>query len=353
MSGSTDDRVAVAIATPLEEELVASIREVDPRIEVLYEPDLVPPVRYRGDHRGVDSFRRDPDAERRWWELLGRAEVLLGLPGDSPSGLADVVRANPGLRWVQGTAAGTGQQLAAAGLTADELKRVTVTSASGVHVVPLAEFCLLGLLAFTKDIPRLRTDQRDHQWDHYPVRELRGDALVVLGLGAIGREVARLAKSFGMHTIGINRHGRSDSEHIDETHPPDRLHDLLGRADALVVTMPLTEETRGMLDARAIGCMKSGAIIVNVGRGQLIDEQALVQALREGRLGGAALDVFSTEPLPDDSPLWDLPNVLISPHTAARSIHENERIAALFIENLHRYLGGDELCSRVDPTLFY
>ena len=353
MTGSADDRVAVVIATPLEEELVASIREADPRIEVLHEPDLLPATRYRGDHHGVEPFHRSSDAERRWWELLGRGEVFLGLPGDSPDDLLTAVRRNSGLRWVQGTAAGTGQQLEAAGLTAAELKRVTVTSASGVHVVPLAEFCLLGLLAFTKDIPRLRTDQNSHHWDHYPVRELRGNALVVLGLGAIGTEVARLAKSFGMYTIGINRHGKSDSEHIDEAHPPDRLHDLLGRADALVLTMPLTEETRGMLDARAIGCMKRGAIIVNVGRGELIDEHALVQALREGRLGGAALDVFSTEPLPEDSPLWDLPNVLISPHTAALSIHENERIAELFIENLHRYLSGDELLSRVDPTLFY
>ena len=345
--------VIVAVATPLEEELVAAIRAVDARLDVLYEPDLLAPIRYPGDHHGVEGFSRDAGAERRWQDLLGRAEVLFGLPGDSPAALAVVVRSNPGLRWVQGTAAGTGEQVKAAGLSPAELERVAVTSASGVHVGPLAEFCLLGLLAFTKDLPRLRANQQAHHWDHYPVAELHGGTLVILGLGAIGTEVARLAKAFGMHTIGINRRGVSESEHVDEAHAADDLHDLLGRADAVVVTLPLTEETAGMLDARAIGHFKPDAILVNVGRGGVIDEPALIEALREHRLRGAALEVFATEPLPRDSPLWDLSNVLISPHTAALSVHENERIDELFCENLRRYLAGEQLLSRVDTKLFY
>lgn len=350
---SARDLVRVAIATPLEAQLVASIRAVDERLEVLYEPDLLPATRYRGDHKGVDGFSRDAQAQRRWQEMLDKAEVLFGLPGDSPAGLAAVVRSNPELRWVQGTAAGTGEQLQAAELTEAELERVAVTSASGVHVGPLAEFCLLGLLALTKGLERLRDDQRAHHWDRYPVAELRGRTLLILGLGAIGTEVARLAKAFGMRTIGIDRHGCSDSPHVDEADVPERLHDLLGAADALVVTLPLTEETRGMLDAPAISHMKPSAILVNIGRGAVIDEPALIQALREQRLAGAALDVFSTEPLPADSALWNLPNVLLTPHTAALSVHENERISELFTENLGRYLHGEELLSRVDPKLFY
>jgi phosphoglycerate dehydrogenase-like enzyme len=343
----------VAVVTPLEPELLEPIRAVARGIELLYEPDLLPPVRYPGDHHGVEGFSRDPDAERRWQELLGRAEVLLGLPDDSPASLAAVVRSNPGLRWVQGTAAGTGEQVKAAELSPEELERVMITSASGVHVGPLAEFCLLGLLAFTKDLPRLGADQKAHHWDHYPVGELRGGTLLILGLGAIGTEVARLAKAFGMLTIGINRGGVSDSPHVDEAHTPDRLYGLLGRADAVVVTLPLTEETRGMLNGRALGHLKPDAILVIAGRGEVIDEPALIRALREHRLRGAALDVFATEPLPTDSPLWDLPGALISPHTAALSVHENERIAELFGENLRRYLAGEELLSRVDTRLFY
>jgi glyoxylate/hydroxypyruvate reductase len=353
MAGVESRALTVSVVTPLEAELVERIRAVGDGLDVLYEPDLLPPTRYPGDHRGVNGFSRDADGERRWQTLLDGAEVLFGLPGDSPAGLAAVVRSNRGLRWVQGTAAGTGEQVEAAGLTAEELERVMITSSSGVHVGPLAEFCLLGLLAFTKDLPRLRADQHAHHWDHYPMAELRGGTLLVLGLGAIGTEVARLAKAFGLHTIGINRGGASDSTEVDEAHAPDRLHDLLGRADAVVVTLPLTTETRGMLDAQAISRMKPGAIVVNAGRGGVVDEPALVAALREHRLTGAALEVFATEPLPTDSPLWDLPNVLISPHTAALSVHENERIVELFTENLRRYLAGEELLSRVDTRLFY
>ena len=330
-----------------------AIRGAVTGIEVRYEPDLLPPVRYPGDHHGVEKFHRDGDAERRWQDLLNSAEILFGLPDDSPAALAKVVRSSPRLRWVQGTAAGTGEQVKAAGLSADELKRVVFTSASGVHVGPLAEFCMLGLLTLTKGLARMQADQRAHRWDHYPVAELRGRTLLILGLGAIGTEVARLAKAFGMRTLAVNRHGRSDSPYVDETHATDELHDLLGSADAVVVTLPLTEETRGMLDARAIGKMKRGAILIDAGRGGTIDEPALVQALREERLAGAALDVFATEPLPQDSSLWDLPNVLISPHTAALSVHENERIVELFVENLGHYLAGEELLSRVDPSLFY
>lgn len=352
-SEAETDRVTVAIATPLERELVAQIGAVDRRLEVLYQPDLLPAVRYPGDHQGVEEFSRDPAAERRWQELLGSAEVLFGIPSDSPAGLAAVLRSSSRLRWVQGTAAGTGEQIKAAGLSEEELERVVVTSASGVHVGPLAEFCLMGLLHFIRGVPRLQADQLAHRWDHYPVAELRGGTVLVLGLGAIGTEVARLAKAFGMHTIGVNRRGASDSPHVDEVYATDRLLDVLARSDAVVVTLPLTEETEGMLDAEALQRIKPGAILINAGRGGLIDEPALAKVLREKRLGGAALEVFATEPLPTDSPLWDLPNVLISPHTAALSVHENERIDELFCENLRRYLRGEELLSRVDPKLFY
>jgi phosphoglycerate dehydrogenase-like enzyme len=177
--------------------------------------------------------------------------------------------------------------------------------------------------------------------------------LLILGLGEIGTEVARLAKAFGMRTIGINRRGVSDSEHVDEVRASEHLHQVLARADALVITLPLTAETAGMLDAQAIARIKPGAILINVGRGEVLEEPALVKALSEHRLRGALLDVFATEPLPSDSPLWDLPNVLVSPHTAALSLHENERIVGLFVDNLRRYLRGEELLSRVDTSLFY
>ncbi len=354
MSGTDDHHaITVAIVTPLEPELVQQIRDSGDHVQVLYEPDLLPPVRYPGDHAGVSGFARGTGGERRWRQMLERAEVFFGVPGDSAAGLAAAVHSNRNLRWVQATSAGAGEQVRAAALAPEELERVTVTTASGVHAGPLAEFCMLGLLYFIRGVPRLQADQRAHRWDERPMGELSGRTLVIVGLGAIGNEVARMAKAFGMHTIGINRRGHSDFAEIDAVHQSDRLLDLLPQADAVVVTLPRTDETLGMLDAQALQCMRPGAVLVNVGRGAVIDEPALVQALVEGRLSGAALDVFSTEPLPTQSPLWDLPNVLITPHTAALSMRENERIVELFIKNLRRYSSGEPLINRVDPQLFY
>jgi phosphoglycerate dehydrogenase-like enzyme len=347
------DPVTVAIAIPLEADLVAPILTADPRIEVAYVPDLLPPVRYPNDHRGVDGFQRTELDERRFWEMIAGAEVLYGMPGDSPEGLARAVRRSERLRWVQATSAGAGEQVASAGLRRDELERVAVTSAAGVHAGPLAEFALFGLLAFTKDLPRLLHDQRAHRWGHYPVAELSGRTLLIVGLGQIGEEVARLAAAFGMRVIGVNRSGRTDSLHVQDIRRTDELNACLPEADAIVVAAPLTDETRGLIDAEAIARCKTGAILVNVGRGGVVDEAALIEALRSGRLAGAALEVFAREPLPADSPLWDLPNVLVSPHTAGLSLREDERIVALFVENLGRYLRGEPLKNRVDPELLY
>ena len=347
------ERIRVVIAGPVQPELVEQIRAVDSRLEVGYDPDLLPPTRYPNDHAGVDDFRRTPESERRFWEMIAGAEVLFGFPGDSPEGLAEAVRAAPGLRWVQATSAGAGEQISSAGLSDDELRRVTVTSAAGVHAGPLAEFALLGLLAFAKDLPRLLADQRARRWGHYPVDELSGRTLLIVGLGQIGAEVARLAAAFGMRVIGLNRTGAGDYPSVDELARIGALREWLPRADAIVISLPLTDATRRLIDAAAIGEIKAGATLVNVGRGAVIDEDALVEALREGRLAGAALDVVATEPLDQDSPLWELPNVLLSPHTAGLSVRENERIVSLFAENLRRYLRDGELLNRVDPELLY
>ena len=342
------------IASPLEAELVERIRVAEPRAEVVYEPDLLPPARYPGDHRGDPEFRRDPEAEARWRALLQAAEVLFGIPEDSAAGLAEVAGL-PGLRWVHATSAGAGEVVRTADLPAEALKRVTITTSSGVHAIPLAEFAILGLLAVAKELPRFAEDQRARAWPEVrrPMRELDGQTLFLVGLGEIGRETARLAKAFGMRTVGIRRSRRPPPTHVDEVHGPDRLAELASQADAMVVSLPMTEETAGMIDRATIERLPPGCIFVNVGRGGVVDEPALIEALRAGRIAGAVLDVFATEPLPHDSPLWDLPNVLVTPHAVALSARENERIAELFVANLRRYLDGEPLAKVVEPGVFY
>jgi len=330
----------VVIATPLEPELVERLRAVDPRLDVAYEPELLPPPRWASDHIGDPAFVRTPAEEARFTELVASAEIVLGYPREDPAQIGWLVRTAPGLRWVQATFAGAGQQLAAAGLARDDVERIAWTSSVGIHATPLGEWALFGILALTKGLPRLEADKRAHRWAHYPVDEARGTTVLIVGLGEIGREVARLAEAFGMHVLSTRR---SEGD----------LDELLPRADSIVVALPLTEETRGMVDRRRIERMKPGAIFVNIGRGPVVDEEALVDALRSGHLRGAALDVYATEPLPADSPLWELDNVILSPHTAAQSTRENERIVELFADNLRRYLAGEELRSLVRTDLFY
>jgi phosphoglycerate dehydrogenase-like enzyme len=345
--------VPVTIATPVEPELVQRIREVSDRLDVRFEPDLLPPPRYPSDHRGVDGFRRTPEQEDRFANLVAGAEIVYGIPGDTPDGLAWTVRTAPALRFLQATAAGAGQQVRAAGLSAEELERVAITSASGVHAIPLAEWSMFGVLAFTKDLPRLLRNTAERGWPHYPACELRGKTMLVVGVGEIGRETARLASAFGMRVVGVKRDVLEQVPHVESVHPPEELRELVSDADAIVITLPLTDETRGLVDRETIERIRDGAILVNVGRGPVIDEDALIDALRSGRLAGAALDVFAEEPLPASSPLWELENVIVSPHTAALSWHENERIVELFAENLRRYLRSDDLLSRVRTSVFY
>jgi phosphoglycerate dehydrogenase-like enzyme len=348
-------RTQVLIASPLEAELAARIQAADPRAEVLFEPDLLPPARYPGDHGGDPSFARDAEGEARWRDLLDRAEVLFGVPDDSAEGLAEVVNGLPRLRWVHATSAGAGEQVRKAGLSPEALKRVVITTSSGVHAVPLAEFAILGLLAMAKELPRLIEDQRAKAWPEVrrPFRELSGQTLFLLGLGEIGREVARLGKALGMRTVGFRRTEGPPPEWVDEVHGPQRLAELAGQADAMVVSLPMTEQTAGLVDRATIERLPASCIFVNIGRGGVVDEPALIAALRDRRIAGAVLDVFATEPLPVDSPLWTLPNVLVTPHAVAVSPRENERIAELFADNLRRYLDGRPLRNVVEPGVFY
>jgi glyoxylate/hydroxypyruvate reductase A len=271
--------VTVVIATPVEPELVERLRAVDERLEVLFEPELLPPPRYPCDHAGDPSFERTPEQEARFTQLVARAEVLFGYPREDPAQIAWAVRTAAGLRFVQATFAGAGQQLAAAQLPREDLERISWTSSAGVHATPLAEWSLFGILALTKGLPRLQADKAARHWDHYPVDEARGTTVLVAGLGEIGREVARLAEALGMRVLSLTR--------------------------------------------------------------------------TAGHLRGAALDVFAQEPLPPESPLWELDNVILSPHTAALSRRENERVVELFADNLRRYLDGRELRSRIRTDLFY
>ncbi|MGD0474837.1 MAG: D-2-hydroxyacid dehydrogenase [Candidatus Velthaea sp.] len=339
------------IATPLEADLAERIAGV-PGVRVLFAAELLPAPRYPSDHRGGDGFVRDAAGEKRWNAMLAVAEVLYGIPGESGSQLAAAISRAPALRWVQGTYAGAGEQVRAAHLAPADLERITFTTSAGVHGGMLAEFAFFGLLALRKDALRLDRIRSARGWDHFAMDELDGSTIAVVGMGNIGQALAHRARAFGMHVIGVTRTGQAHPA-ADETVPIDAATDAYRRADAIVATLPGTEATRHLIDRATIASWKPSAVFINVGRGTVVDQAALVDALVAGAIHGAVLDVCDPEPLPPDNPLWTLPNVIFSPHTAALSVHENERIVELFCDNLRRYAAGIPLRNVVDIHEFY
>jgi phosphoglycerate dehydrogenase-like enzyme len=347
------DRLRVAVVTPLSEELAALVERLEPRVEMLYEQELLPPVRYPADHHGDPSFTRTPDQERRFAAIIADADALYGVPGEDARALRRALDSNPRLRWVHTMAAGGGELVKAADLSTEQLERVTFTTSAGVHAGPLAEYALFGLLAGAKNLPRLQADAARHEWpDRWLMGQLREQTVLVVGLGGIGREVARLLAAFGTRVIGTSRRGEP-VEGVAELVHPSELAAVVGRVDGIVVTLPGTAATERLVSADVLAAVRPGTTLVNVGRGSVIDEDALVAALRDGRIGSAALDVFAAEPLDPASPLWDLPNVLISPHNAALTPAEGPRIAELFADNAARLLDGRPLRNEVDTVEFY
>ncbi len=246
-----------------------------------------------------------------------------------------------GLRWLHVFSAGVDhpwfQQLLVRG--------VRITTSSGASAVPIAQTVALYLLALSRDLRRWTQAQERRAWEPHDVVDLQEQTLGILGMGPIGREIARLGTALRMRVIGMTRSPKGDEP--CETWPLSRLLDLLPRADWLVLALPLTSETQGILSAEAIARMKPGARLLNVGRGDLVDESALVQALESGALGGAGLDVFATEPLPPASPLWGLPNVIVTPHSSGTTPANHPRATAIFLDNLRRWREGKALVNEV------
>jgi phosphoglycerate dehydrogenase-like enzyme len=341
----------VVIASYFEEEYVRRIREVDERLRVLYREDLVPPPRWPGDHAGPEDWERSPEGEEEFVAMLGEAEILY----DFPRGHADdLVQVAPKLRWVQGSMAGAGEVAQKAGLGETD---VVVTTASGIYSGPLAEFVLMAMLQHAKDLDRLRRDRAEKVWRQGITGTLERKTLCVVGTGSIGRAIAVRARPFGMRVVGVKRTVREDDEawqYADELYATTDLRTALGEADYVAVTLPGTPETRRLLDAEAIAAMKQGAYFANVGRGAVVDEAALVEALESGHLSGAALDVFEIEPLPEESPLWRLDNVIVSAHTTdVVPDLINSAQTDLFCENLRRYLADEALLNVLDKRLLY
>ncbi len=350
---STSESLRAVVAVPLSEEHCRLIERLEPRLELVRDASLVRPMRGPADWSGDPAHERTPAQQRAFDELVDSADALFGIPDVDPAALARTVAANPRLRWVMTTAAGGGGQVKAAGLAPEALDRIVFTTSAGVHGGPLAEFAVFGVLAGAKDLPRLAQQQADRRWtDRWEMRQVDEMTVLVVGLGGIGTECARRFHALGAQVWGTTRSG-APVEGVDRLIPLDELVSAVAEVDAIVVTLPGTDQTHHLIGAEVLSAVKPGVILASVGRGTVIDEEVLLDALDDGRVAFAALDVFETEPLPTDSPLWRHPRVLVSPHTAALNRKEEERIARRFAENATRLLDGEPLRAVVDTVEFY
>jgi phosphoglycerate dehydrogenase-like enzyme len=262
--------------------------------------------------------------------------------------VATSFEANPELRWMHSGWAGVSPQL----LALLEGRATVLTNGSGAHAPAIAEFVLAALLSHYRRLPALRALQAQRSWQTFHCEELRGRVAGILGTGDIGRNCAELLRPFGVRLRGLNRSGRPVAG-IDELYAREQLRAFLDGLDILILAAPLTPESRGMIDAAALAALPPHCYLVNVGRGAVVDEQAMIAALASGRLAGAALDVFVEEPLPADSPLWELPNVLVSPHCSDHTGATDGRGVELFVDNLRRFARGEPLLNVVDRQAGY
>ena len=325
----------VAVTFPVDEAALARIRGVDPRIEVL---DL-----------GEISGRTPPDekARERLLNEVARAEIMLG-PNRIPIEYFDGAI---GLKWFQSINAGA-ERLDRDGL----LRRgFTVTTAAGLAAGPIAEYVLGTMVMLAKGLHLSVRHQQERHWAFRFTGELAAKTLGIIGLGEIGRETARRARPFGMRILASRRHaaaGATDPD-CDDLVPMAELGRLLAESDYVVLAVPLTAETSGLIGARELSQMKPTAFLVNVSRGEVVDQGALVTALQSGIIAGAALDVTDPEPLPDDSPLWAMENVIVTPHISGAVEGYGRRAVEFFVANLERYLRGEPLAHMANPELGY
>lgn len=340
----TSEAIQVLVTVPLGDELLERLRAISDRIEV-------------HSHPARDS-RDVPD------DLWASAQVLY------TDAVVPEPEQAPHLRWIHSHRAGVDHLWDQPIVQAAD---VLLTTSSGIHAPAVAEYVFMMMLAFAHRLPEMMAAQTRAEWaanarTALAPRLLRGSTLGIVGYGNVGREIARVAQTFGMEVLAAKRDVRQPADHDSYTlpghgdpeglcfhrlYPPEALVTMVRACDFVVLAVPLTEATRRMVNAEVLAAMKPSACLINVSRGGVIDETALREALERGVIAGAACDVFDSEPLPADSPLWKLPRLIITPHIAGTLPDYNERAAEVFVENLKRYLARKDLLNLVDRTRGY
>jgi phosphoglycerate dehydrogenase-like enzyme len=348
------------VALPVADDLLRQIAAVSSRVALTA---LTPAQRlvYRDGRPLWAGYQEPPstddeseeEARARLEAVLRTTDVLL----TNPIVPEDLLDRAPELRLLQLTSAGVDRLL-----ETDMVRspRVQVATASGLHATPISEYILGGMIAFAKGFPRAIEAQRDRVWRPFWPRELEAATVAVIGLGAIGRRTTELARALRMRVLAVRRSAsrrmpgaECGEPSVDEVYPVSELLDVLGQADYVVLAVPLTNESKAMIGEPQLRAMKPSAVIINIARGAVIDQPALIEALRSGQIGGAVLDVTDPEPLPEDHELWSAPNLVITPHISGGTPRYMERAIEIFCDNLRRFVDGKPLRNVVDPDRGY
>ncbi|WP_109688282.1 D-2-hydroxyacid dehydrogenase [Tumebacillus permanentifrigoris] len=316
--------VVLLTTCPVSDRHVATIREIAPALDIRV-------------FKSIDDAKQD----------LADAQIMITYGEDLTP---ELVAACPNLKWIQVISAG----LELMPFPALDARDILVTNARGIHKVPMAEYTIGLILMFSRRFVELYRNQQKRLWDRtIRIDELSGQTLGIIGAGAIGSEIAKRAQAFGMHTLGVAATQREVAG-IDEMFDSSGLDHVLQRSDYIVVIVPLTDQTRGLIGAREIGLMKESAVLINIARGLVVDEHALLTALQAQKIRGAGLDVFVEEPLPEDHPFWSLENVVLTPHLSSRSPKYMERAQEIFRHNLRVYTSGvGEMINVIDTKKGY
>ena len=329
------ETVNILVSTAIDEENLNKIAAVNPRIKVRDIWDLS-----RADFKGDSAAKDELDT------VLAGAEIVYGLRLPR-----ELITRAPKLKWVQVMSAGVDRFLN------DDFRRspVILTNVSGIHATPIGEFVMEQMLMFAKNASFCFDLKQKKQWQHYAPTVLRGKTVGIIGLGNIGKEVARLSKAFGMRVIATRRSTprTQRARNVDLMLPRQELSRLLAESDYVVITLPYTRETHNLFGETELKAMKPSAYLINIGRGGIVDENILVRALSENWIAGAGLDVFATEPLPPESKLWELPNLLFSPHVSGDMEDYIGHATEVFCNNLKRYLEGKRLLNVVNKQRGY
>jgi len=322
-------KVNLLILRHLKKEYVDQISNLDSRVNVFDQSD----PDHLGDYLPIDQGKRI--------DTYRNAEIILAYR--VPFNLFELA---PDLRWIQLSSAGFEH------LDSSILKsHVKITNSSGIHGIAMAEHILMIMLMFLRKGPEMLTWKNHRQWNPFIPLELRGRTIGIIGLGHIGLEVANMARAVGMRILATDILFPSltkGAAGIESISPPHLMHEVLSKSDFIIITVPQTKKTEGLIGEKELRSMKKSAYVINVSRGPIVDEKALVKALEEGWIAGAGLDVFHTEPLPSDHRLWDLPNVILTPHVAGVSDQHDKRLTDLFCDNIMRYLNGEHLLNTVN-----